>query len=97
MCRCKTSESPARIQPGAGAVAAARRGPPRRSTSTSGTVASIAEIANNMWKLARRTIHSPSSGATAVATKPDTPKIPSAQPRCVAGTRSTTKENIATK
>ena len=97
MWRCSTSSSPARTQPGAGAVATAGRDPPRRRTRTSGTVPSSAEITNSIRKLAWRTIHSPSSGATAVATKPETPKIPSAQPRCAAGTRSTTYENIATK
>ena len=97
MWRCTTSSSPASIQPGAGAVAAARRPRPSRRTSASGTAPSSAEIANSVRNPSRRTIHSPKSGATAVATKPETPKMPSAQPRCVAGTRSTTNENIATK
>ena len=68
-----TSSSAARMTPGARRSTASRRASRMGHTNDAVTSASSAESTNSVRKLQRRTIHSPTSGANAVATKPDTP------------------------
>ena len=71
--RRTTSSSAARMWPGARRSTASRRASRTGHTSAAVTSPSMAETTNSVRKPERRTIHSPSSGAKAVDTKPETP------------------------